>query len=908
MAENYSLGRINIFKKLCERRPDLMNGRFWMLEPRSMRFKHGESIAELKVPYHMGADDETVIEEAVLALASLAVKRYELIQTKEAQALPILKLQPLKEKTFRTDIFIADSFEKRLALDILSSTPYLDSAIISAWLVPEGHGRRFTKWVSELFDKILKEEAATGADERTSYLALLSIINTVRKKKERIKDLRARGLSYEKLDLALSLAVFVALREALKEFFDRLSSQGASYYNPLSEALLLSSMTPRQFLSIPATLLSVSINPYGISQETFSSLCTLSTPDDFKEGSGGIAELMERAEKGGRGDSMVAGAVNAQHDVNRFREEALRYIMEFDLPGSHAQAILYEVYNDDRMIKNLLGDAKLTQNLLKAIEEVRKAYSRDAQKAEAASSFIRFLSGFKKGLLGGLLGGRRGAADAFRSVLDGFFACLVDDHIERFTLLSRGVLSDRRTDSNQNALKDEYSRGRLYRFSTDDRPVLKSLEIEEEGQLFVDMKDFTRKTLKVKEIAMAEFMREHFYMPILSAASRYKVGAGIVKDERGIRLTNLPGDAAIFSGGVTFLVQLAKDIQQVIRRYKEQLEKRMPPSKDKELLDEVHRRSEARREELKGKRAQLNKALEMKEEGVEVKLIALGEEEHRLENMYMEEIEEAVKGELEAGLYISYGAKPETMSLESRDESFGSVKVAIGEKINEASRGTYRNSSVRARLELQLETERQKRRDRKFRYPFDIFIDTTFLLRMPPELETAFEKLIATRKPAAAQALAQVMSQEYLGDLNKIISGEPFSSLRLVTTTTDIYNRGQALSQKALQAYIRETKGLRRFFKKTVNVSDLGDSIRGAFYFPAESLEFMFGSDAGKSPGTIEAFFRSGEIMFRGFEASTPTVVYEMLDQDGDFFKVLIRDHFDQWFEESRAKPEAEIF
>ena len=98
-----------------------------------------------------------------------------------------------------------------------------------------------------------------------------------------------------------------------------------------------------------------------------------------------------------------------------------------------------------------------------------------------------------------------------------------------------------------------------------------------------------------------------------------------------------------------------------------------------------------------------------------------------------------VKNELEAGLYISYGTKSETAIIEGVEEFAGTVKVAIGEKINEAARGTFRHPLVRAKLELLLENERLVRDDKALIYPFDIYIDRIYSLRMPPELDRAFE-------------------------------------------------------------------------------------------------------------------------------------------------------------------------
>ena len=246
------------------------------------------------------------------------------------------------------------------------------------------------------------------------------------------------------------------------------------------------------------------------------------------------------------------------------------------------------------------------------------------------------------------------------------------------------------------------------------------------------------------------------------------------------------------------------------------------------------------------------------------------------------------------------------MALDSSAEGPGAVKVAIGEKINEAARGTTRNALVRAKLEMLLESEKEKRKQMNLKYPFDVYIGRTYSLKMPPELDAAFEKLFSTRKPQSAQAMAQAVAQEYFNDLRKVIAGSPFSELRIITASTDIYNKGQALSHDALEAYIKETKDTRRYFPKTVNVADLDPSIKDSFFFPMERAELWVGAGGKDSPETVEIFARAGEIIFKGFETNTPTVIYEMLNPEGDFFRALIRCHFAQWFDEAVSSQATE--
>jgi len=627
----------------------------------------------------------------------------------------------------------------------------------------------------------------------------------------------------------------------------------------------------------------------------------------LEEFNAGFEALMDSALQGLKKEPGVLETLRAQHGITLFREEALKYMMALDIPGTASQELIYNIYNEDRLIRNCLTDEGSKEGLIKSLEGIRALVGKDHERARAVEDFEAYLASTRKGVFGGLLkGAKKDVLHSVAPVVEGYFALAIDCRIERFVDLMRRSLADRRPEFSQNTLLEEYNRGRLYRFSTDTRPVVKSLEVAEEGQLFVDMKDFTRKTLKVKEIAMADFMKEYFYKPILKAASRYSSGSGLTENERGIRLTNIPGDAAIFSGGVSNLVSLARDIQRIIRENRKGLEERLPPKKDTEVLEKVHKSFEARREELKRKRLEMTRELAGDSQGSETRLIALGEEENRIESTYREELENAIKGELETGLYVSYGAKAETMVMESTDGFYGPVKVSIGEKINEASRGTYRHPMVRANLEMLLAGERERRKNRETKYPFDIYIHTTYSLRMPPEIENAFERLVATRKLSNAKALAQLISEDYMSDLEKIISGEPFSSLRLVTAITDIYNKGQALSEAALMAYMKETRGVKRFFNRVVPVKELHPSIQEAFFFPADPLELFLGAGVIKGATEAEGFLKSGEVIFRGFETSPPTVIYEMLDPEGDFFISLVRHHLSDWLEEAKEEGEGE--
>ncbi len=907
MTETYRCNRISLFNTLLKERTDIINGRLWMIQPKGLRFKHGESIAELKIPYHMGAEDESIIEDCIMGLVALLTKRYDPVSAVKMSG-PLVKFTAhLKDKTYRTDIFIESSSTKKLAIEILATTPFVDAGMLVQWLSPEGYGTSFMHWLDDMFEKTVRDEAQQGGSEKTVDLLILAMMRTIRKKKEQLKEVRLKGFSYDKLDMAVGFALHTCIRHTLLKISSRLSDICAPSYNPLTEVLLQTVPVPKAFLSIPSNMHSVALNPYGINTDSVQIISSFASEID--DSTTNLSSLVDSTTKRIRSDREATDTLKQHKEVANFRANALCYMKEFDTPNMEPQTTLHTIYDDDKRIARMIADPRAMGELANSLDNAHKQVPRGSQRGVIIETFHAYLSSFKKSRLGGLLkSSKKETVTSLNELVEGYYSYKLDEHIERFRGLMRSYLADRRGEFSATTLKDEYNRGSLYRFATDARPILKTLELQQEGQLFVDMKDFSRKTLKIKEIAMADYMKENFYLPILKAARRYASGSGLSEDERGIKLTNMPGDAAIFTGSLTYLVALAKDIQQVIRNYRQQLATKLPPTKGEEMLDDIHAKYKEKKEGLKARRKEITAKAVKDKKGMEIGLITLGEEEHRLEDTYRRDLEEAIKGELEAGLYISYGSKAETMVIAGMDDFTGPVQVAIGEKINEAARGTYRNSFVWAKLEVLLRAEKLRTKNQSLKYPFDIYIDRTYSIKMPPELEKAFEKMVASRKLANAEALAKVVSDEFLHDLKSLVDGEPYSSLRLISSGTDLYNKGQALSEEALEAYMKDNRSAKRFFKKIIAVKELAPSIQGTFFLPVDPLEFWIGIESRKGKETIEGFYRCGDIIFKGFESNTPIPVWEIVDAENDFFSALRKHHIQEWFEEAKKETSPGTF
>ena len=69
--------RLRLFDNVLRKGFDLKTGSLWMIEPSHLRFRLGESMKDMKIPYIFGAEDESIIEKAILSLVMFLSKRFD---------------------------------------------------------------------------------------------------------------------------------------------------------------------------------------------------------------------------------------------------------------------------------------------------------------------------------------------------------------------------------------------------------------------------------------------------------------------------------------------------------------------------------------------------------------------------------------------------------------------------------------------------------------------------------------------------------------------------------------------------------------------------------------------------------------------------------------------------------------
>ncbi|RMG16574.1 MAG: hypothetical protein D6729_10670 [Deltaproteobacteria bacterium] len=810
-----------------------------------------------------------------------------------------------------------------------------------------------------------------------------------------MKAVPLRVPSYERLEKAVGLTLFAALECAVEATIGGLRGRRFDFDLSRTWLLVRTAIHPLLFVSIRSRALQNDLNPWEISgaaaeilEPVYEEVLAEGTPDPMRLETKLRSALWERLKA--RKATIRSGL------LAELRERTLDFLLRFDDGRSEWMRLLAATVRRD----SELEAAYLAPKARRAILERLRAFGRGRldEGMERHGALTAALEALEAGdperaPCAGLPAPEalfaRGCRAYVVYCLDRYGAARLDEALAR--------LRHARDEEEPGDLEERWESGRLYRFAADDRPILHALKQRREGQLFVDLKGYTRRTHRAKEVVMADFMRHHFYAPILASAKQRMAtlayGGG---SETPIRLHNLLGDAAAFAGQMPLLIELAQDLERIGRAYEAELLRAsptlaaegagaadLPDPEDPALAEEAAatlREVEQLRREMAGLRAlslpekearfdewamrrlarieqQITEAqtqlreqpaapqaaaelerlhaaraelLEQVDRTREIlsrldpearaqKLDTLLTEEHdrrlralegqlsRLEEAQAlrrraaeDAAREAEGRGLETGIYIAYGSAAEVVRFE--DEVYGTLRVAISEKINEAARGTARSAAVRARLEAALRAERLARGNPDLKWPFRVHVDSAWALSMPDAVGRYIEAALEHGDRGAAIAAARALGQSLLEELSLRQRAE--ESGGLLQAVSDIYNVGIALSADALNAYLLQTASNRIHFVQSVHVDELAPEVREPFAFPEPELSLVVSIAATGDPSQDVQIFRfAGSVQFRGFEAARPQGVYELLAPESRFVQALQRHHLAAWIREMRADP-----
>ncbi len=818
------------------------------LEQSRLRFSLGTSVADLKVPFHIARDAERIFTQSARQLTLMLVSRHrDLLKAEEFDrflindefaALPTagLTLAPGSGGSdVRNTAFLSNKLH-----------PALTGGVMATWLGPGGGGRSLVALVIEVLRKAFTEMTEDRAREETPTLVALMLGSLFGQTDTGMKKM---GLSVA-LDRYFRSATGVGLFLAIRLGAER----AARDVKPPAGALerVDAVLSPVPLLGGRATMFGGVCQLYGadlafgvpLIDDVLTRLSAKETPEALIDAL--ALALGRNDEHSRRAETAVA--------LSTLRGTSLQLALlgeQGQLPPELTEQCRQLAIRPERLLAGF-ADEKARKELIGQLTRVTGEQSSTAK--AAFGSLLLALKGFKEREPAASSGHSRAAARG--SYARASVAAICDLWMERAVAPVRALLEVRSGTELEGGLETQYASGHLYRVSAGSDPILTLTAQNSMGHLFVDVKDFTRRTSLLGQVAIAEFLRREFYLPILSAAKNHYGGMSHLLDKGGVTINNLLGDAISVSGGLEAVVGLARDIRQLLLNYERQLAKAVGTTEVAQAVKAIE--AEYARKAQQATPEQLAALTSERE-------LALAR----------------ARGEgLEAGVFISFGPAPLVVTLD--DEVFGHARVAIADRINESARGTARSGGARARADAMLAAEIARRNDPKLVHPWAVFVGAPFTISIPTRTEDAARAALKAqdlRGAMVAVAEAVKAAVEELG--------------RTEDRPGDIYNAGAALSEEALLAY-RDATGDRKLFRELeVMPQSLHPEIRKRYYFPPTPVRLLLGFEPQKKT-LVEIFRYVGRVMFKGLERSGGIAVWELVDEAG-VGSLLTHHHGVEW-------------
>ncbi len=798
----------------------------------------------------------------------------------------------------------------RLAASAAEMDPQLDAALIETWCDKSAGALG-----DELFGacgRALETELLAEGNAPYGMLFALAAPALVETFKEKLKARSLKGMPYERLEKALGFALFalveLSAQRAIREVERRPSARDP---RPAFERVRLC-LNPLAYCSIRSRALQNPVNPWWL-PDALSESGGPRRPEELLSRS--IDSTLQQALQQLLPDPSTRARYATAGRQARLRYEILRVLWEYDRGTEEPWRELRQALAQEEALAELQRNSRPT-----------------LQRLTQAGASAKALTPLQQ-----LLGSAGGDLDDLQAALVGELAFAMDrliaDHMDR---LARG-LRDVRAEGDVRQLIQTYEQGRLYRLSADQRPLLKVAERQVSGHLFVDLKGFTQRTVRAKEIVVADFLKREFYEPILKAA-----GALCVHGGEEVKLLNLVGDAAAFAGEVPTLVRLAGEIRKLCEAYQKRL-----ASFDSSAAASDEERV---RRELQGKLAALEAPVVSEVAALEATIarrqaLSLDEREReltRLLHLRSAELAQAhhrVREQLAAAPPAEHAAlEAEMVRLSSAQEVLAASSRVALEQLPAGPPQT------RADALLELLTAREHARlvelDRRLRQLREQASREAAQRRRLQQIGSGLEAGVFISYGAAPEEIriqdavfgeVRVSIAEKLNEAARgtgrsgKVAEEAAEGLRAAIARTgnanlrdpfkvhvggassgevasEIFNVGEAISGGALHVFLQRSGTTRFHFERVVRRAELNPELTEQLALP-ERFKLIVSFEHDGHVGTALLFRPAGFVLFRGFEEGDGCDVYEILGGEHRLAKLLAQHHLQRWSEEARANP-----
>jgi hypothetical protein len=523
------------------------------------------------IPYYVDSDIVDLIPSSFHTLVGLLRKRYD--TTPKSTFRPYLPIssphveQKFLQRRLCTRDLSSRPLARRIVEDAVYHNPYLDAGMLSTWFLHTKDTGKLLRSLKALYLKGIEEDIKKGGTTHFTCLTHLCIVDNLRHLRESLKKIPSKVLSFEKLDLAVGQLCYSMLKEIQTEVFNEVRYRDLILNVTQLEYLVKGMTNPLLFVSIKSNLLANDRNPYDLDPAAFTFLSDLlgQIDTDLRDVNGCLQELVLRAK------SHRVGREILTHSwlIRGLREAIYRYLRDYEDYTGGTDLWLYYLFGSNSLLKSSLTEETAGKRLLEDLSNLMSEESAPAD-PERNRRIVTIENFFKSHKKGRVLKRLLFASRLDRQLQEVIEASLLYELDTRWNRQIEAFLEqmDNRTDKKSKAeLREDYSRGILYRLATDSRPILQDLTLHKEGHLFLDLRGFTQRMSRTKEIAMADFMLKNFFWPVLHVAKSY-----VTKE--GVRLNNFLGDALSFSGRIESLVALSQELRRVFHAYTSKVEEK----------------------------------------------------------------------------------------------------------------------------------------------------------------------------------------------------------------------------------------------------------------------------------------------------------------------------------------------
>jgi hypothetical protein len=437
--------------------------------------------------------------------------------------------------------------EKDFLLKVLYYDNLIDKRILEKWIVFAG--RNLKRKLVDVFINISKE--TTKEPFAIILFFILTLVNKFKTIKKDFMNINLGKISNDRKDVYFSHLFYFYLMLIIDEVFDEFKTRIMEDY------IFYNQISPIVFADIKTSFFRSFNNVWLLSERLFSMLEKLKIYDNTIN------------------DDLV-NTLSENKDVNN---EILN-IRVFKELRDIIFNYLSKNYVDVDFFKTLIQLLYLPANLVKFTNNITYRnsifkLSRELNnKKEIYEGIVKLKNNIDFKIQQLMSSDKR---DLLLSILKGYFQFKYHELFNNDYLNSALLaIKDRATEQAVD-VEDEYNKGKLYYFSLEKGKLIKKGAEEKVSAIYIDIRDFSRKTIKLKESSIGELLKDKFYQPILHYASDKSIS-------QEIHFHNIVGDSLIFSGSIEEIIKLAIIIKKDSEDYKRGLEHVIYDEDKKELM------------------------------------------------------------------------------------------------------------------------------------------------------------------------------------------------------------------------------------------------------------------------------------------------------------------------------------